>query len=221
MAPDDYYLILGVSRSESVAGIRARYRDLARTFHPDVAGAQSTSAFQKITEAYAVLANPLARRRHDAELATREERVTVQRIGDLVAPSGRKPVSLHAESWAVRPSFDALVERLFRNFTGIGVPKAERPEGLTFDLILTADEALRGVEVPIAVPRVESCRECGGSGRVWLFSCTSCDGQRVNVTERIVRIQVPPRIRDGSAIEVALPRLGILNLCLRLRVRIE
>jgi hypothetical protein len=32
-------------------------------------------------------------------------------------------------------------ERLLRNFTGIGIPKAERPERLTFELILTPDEA--------------------------------------------------------------------------------
>jgi hypothetical protein len=30
MVPKDYYLILGVSRSESPSGIRARYRDLVR-----------------------------------------------------------------------------------------------------------------------------------------------------------------------------------------------
>jgi DnaJ-class molecular chaperone len=62
MVPKNYYLILGVSQSESPAGIRARYRDLVRTLHPDVAGSQSTIAFQKVAEAYAVLADPLARR---------------------------------------------------------------------------------------------------------------------------------------------------------------
>ena len=51
MVPKDYYVILGVSRSESPSGIRARYRDLVRTLHPDVAGVRSTSAFQEIAEA--------------------------------------------------------------------------------------------------------------------------------------------------------------------------
>jgi len=35
-------------------------------------------------------------------------------------------LSLLAEPQAVRPSFEALVERLFRNFTRVGFPKAER-----------------------------------------------------------------------------------------------
>jgi molecular chaperone DnaJ len=221
MIPKNYYLILGVSQSESPAGIRARYRDLVRTLHPDVAGSQSTSAFQKVAEAYAVLADPLARRRHDTELTTWEERRPVQERDDSAAPWRWAPVSLLAEPLAVRPSLDALVERLFRNFTGIGIPKAERPEGLTFELILTPDEAARGVEVPIALPRVESCHECGGIGRVWLYPCASCGGQRVIVTERIVRIQIPPLVRPESVIEVPLHGVGIHNLYLRLHVRIE
>ena len=219
MAPQNYYLILGVSQSESPAGIRARYRDLVRTLHPDVAGPQSTSAFQKVAEAYAVLADPLARRRHDTELATRQGRLRVHARDESLAPWRWEPVSLLAEPLAVRPSFDALVERLFRNFTGIGIPKAERPEGLTFEVILTPDEAVRGVEVPIALPCVESCPECGGTGRVWLSPCSSCGGQRVIVIERIVRIQIPPLARPESVTEVPLDELGIHNLYLRLHVR--
>jgi curved DNA-binding protein CbpA len=45
MVPKDYYLILGVSRSESPSGIRAWYRDLVRTLHPDVAGARRYGCF--------------------------------------------------------------------------------------------------------------------------------------------------------------------------------
>jgi hypothetical protein len=68
-------------------------------------------------------------------------------------------VWLLGEPLAVRPSFDALLERVSRNFTGIGLPKTEGPEGLTVEVILTPEEAPRGVEVPIAVPGVESCFE--------------------------------------------------------------
>jgi DnaJ-class molecular chaperone len=221
MARENYYLILGVSQSESPAGIRARYRDLVRILHPDVAGAQSTGAFQKVAEAYAVLADPLARRRHDAQLATWQERAPVRFSVNPSAPWRREPVRLLDEPLAVRPSFDALLERVFRNFTGIGVPKTEGPEGLTVEVILTPDEAARGVEAPIAVPRVESCFECGGTGRVWLFPCDSCRGQGLIVTERIVRIQVPPLVRPESIIEVPLHGLGIHNLYLRMHVRIE
>jgi molecular chaperone DnaJ len=220
MVPKDYYLILGVSRSESPSGIRARYRDLVRTLHPDVAGARSTSAFQEIAEAYEILADPAARRRHNAELARREGRRPVERIGPLAARR-REPVSLLAEPQAGRPSFEALVERLVRNFTGVGIPKAERPEGLTVEVILTPEEAVRGVVVPIGVPGLHRCLDCGGAGHVWLFPCASCGEEGVIATERIVRVAIPPLIRPGAGIEGPLHGLGIDNLYLRLHVRIE
>ena len=220
MARENYYLILGVSQSESPAGIRARYRDLVRILHPDVAGVQSTGAFQKVAEAYAVLADPLARRRHDAELATWQERAVRFSAGPT-GPWRREPVRVLGEPLAIRPSFDALLERVFRNFTGIGVPKTEGPEGLTVEIILTPEEAARGVEAPIAVPRVASCDECAGTGRVWLFPCDACRGQGLIVTDRILRIQISPMVRPESIIEVPLHGLGIHNLYLRVYVRIE
>jgi DnaJ-class molecular chaperone len=221
MTEKDYYLILGVARSESPAGIRARYRDLVRTLHPDVAGAESTAAFRAVTEAYEILADPAARRRHNTELAAGEWRPSIDSVSTPVAPWRAEPVSLLAESRAVRPSFEALVERLVRNFTGMGVPKAERPEGLTFEVILTPDEALRGVEVPLGVPGLHSCPECGGSGRVWLFQCVSCGETGVVASERVIRVPVPAGVRSGAVFERSLDQLGIRNLYLRLYVRIE
>jgi curved DNA-binding protein CbpA len=103
MAGKDYYLILGVARSESPTGIRARYRDLVRTLHPDVAGAQSTGVFREVTKAYEVLADPVARRRYNGELAARER--PIGSVATPVAPRRTAPVSLLAEPWAVRPSF--------------------------------------------------------------------------------------------------------------------
>ena len=203
MAHKDYYWILGVSRSETPSAIRARYRDLARRFHPDVAGPQSTSTFQEITEAYEILADPAARRRYNAELARLEGRPPVESIAPLAA-SRREPVSLFVEPRAVRPSFEALVDRLFRNFTGVGVPKAERPEGLTVEVILTAEEALQGVTVPIGVPGLEPCPQCGGTVHVSLFPCVSCGAEGAIASDRVVRVTIPPLIQPRSIIEEPL-----------------
>lgn len=220
MVGKDYYLILGVARSESPAGIRARYRDLVRTLHPDVAGTGSTAAFRAVTEAYEVLADPVARRRHNRELAG-EERSSLAAVATPVAPWRAAPVSLLTERTAVRPSFGALVDRVVRNFTGLGVPKAERPEGLTVEVLLTPDEALRGVEVPLGVPGIDRCIECGGTGRAWLFPCAFCGGEGAIATERVIWIPIPAGVRSGSVIEGPLNELGIHNLYLRLYVRIE
>jgi hypothetical protein len=52
----------------------------------------------------------------------------------------------------IRPSFDALFDRVLRNFTGIEVPKGERIEDLNIEVVLSPLEAARGVVAPIGVP---------------------------------------------------------------------
>jgi molecular chaperone DnaJ len=205
MVPKDYYLILGVSRSESPSGIRARYRDLVRRVHPDVAGAQSTGAFQDIAEAYEVLADPAARRRYNAELDQREARQARENIAPR-ASWRRDPISLLGEPKAVRPSFEAFVERLF--------------EALTLEVILTPEEAARGVIVPIAVPRLHECPDCRGAGHIWLFPCSSCAHEGVVAGEEIVQTAIPPVVGPAAVFEWSLRGLGIHNLYLRLYVRV-
>lgn len=222
----NYYLVLGVSRTESTAGIRSRYRDLARALHPDVAGAHGTEAFKEVAEAYRILADPAARRRHNDELTRAANASPVAPVVPTgpwrwEAPWHREPLSIfEAPREAVRPSLDALIERLFRNFTGIGVRKSERLQALTFEVVLTPQEAARGGEVAFGVPALERCRECNG-GRGWLFPCATCGGEGVTVAETTVRVAIPSMVRPGTVLEVPLQGVGVRNLYLRLLVRIE
>jgi curved DNA-binding protein CbpA len=75
-ANKDYYAILGVARTASPTQVRERFRELARTRHPDrFQGAEKTAAeleFQAITEAFNVLSNSDRRRQYDASLVRPE-----------------------------------------------------------------------------------------------------------------------------------------------------
>lgn len=64
---DDYYSILGVSRSASAAEIQKAYRTLARKNHPDTNpdDPSLTDKFQKIQRAYEVLNDPKKRELYD------------------------------------------------------------------------------------------------------------------------------------------------------------
>ncbi|HUX22319.1 MAG TPA: J domain-containing protein [Spirochaetia bacterium] len=63
----DYYEVLGVSRTASQEEIQKAYRKLARKYHPDMnKSSEAEERFKKIGEAYEVLKDPQKRKRYDA-----------------------------------------------------------------------------------------------------------------------------------------------------------
>jgi molecular chaperone DnaJ len=226
MMTKDYYVILGVSRTESPSGIRGAFRELVECYYPDRIGPQGAPVFQDIVEAYQVLVDPERRKRYNQGLRHAEGGVELQpapSIGgqrlqpDLLVP---EPLSVLRGFQEIQPSVEALFERWLRNFTGLGVPKGERLESLQVEIILTPDEAARGGVVPLGVPVFSPCPVCGGSGRDWLFACTYCREQGMVEEEGTVRISISPRVRDGTIMEVPIQGLGIHNFYLRLALRI-
>jgi len=217
MAGKTYYMVLGVSRTESTSGIRAAYRDLAKRLHPDVAGVHATGAFQEITQAYDVLSDPVRRREYNHELRRAEEH-KAPASQRRVEPVVRAPVEILGNPDGIRPSFDEAYERFRRNFTGVGIPKSERLEGLNFEVLLAPEEKARGCLVPVAVPVFETCPICGGTGRDWVFPCISCRGEGMIETEEMVHIRVPPETSPGAIFEIPLRGLGIHNFYLRLHI---
>jgi curved DNA-binding protein CbpA len=73
----DFYSVLAVPRNATEDQIRQRFRELARTRHPDrFQGTEKERAekeFQEITQAFNVLVDPERRRRHDTDLVRPEE----------------------------------------------------------------------------------------------------------------------------------------------------
>jgi molecular chaperone DnaJ len=227
MAGKDYYVVLGVPRTETVAGIRAAYRALAKRFHPDHGGDHATHAFQEISEAYEVLSDPARRRAYNQTLRAAQEPAG----GPLPTRAAARPrpaplvseepaVSIPSPSESIWPSFEAFEARLLGRFTGMAVPKSERLEGLNMDLLLTADEAARGLVLRLALPTVHRCPACSGSGFDWPFPCGMCDRQVVVQEDEVVRVRVPAGVGTGTVLEAPLRNLGVQNLVLRFHVSV-
>lgn len=108
--------------------------------------------------------------------------------------------------------------RFARNFSGVGVPKSERPEGLNFEALLTPEEIAHGCVVPVRVPVFRRCPHCRGTGHDWAFPCAYCQRQGLIQTEETIRVRVPPMVPSGTVFEVPLQGLGIHNFYLRLHV---
>jgi DnaJ-class molecular chaperone len=222
----NYYTIIGTSRDASQEDINRAYRKAIWRVHPDVSHAVDAERFLEIQEAYEVLSDPERRRIYDAELKRSEgprqptSHHTV--VGRTASPEPLvpEPISVTRDFDTLSDPFDSLLERFFRNFTGLGIPKAERPESLTLELILSPDEALRGGRVTFNVPVLINCPFCDGTGREWPFTCTSCYGRGSIEEEKSVTLDIPSRIRSGSVYEFPLSGFGVHNLYLRVFVRV-
>lgn len=222
MATRDYYVTLGVPRTETTAGIRSAFRDLVKRHHPDRSGSGDSEAFRDVVEAYRILSDPSLRDRYDERLRRREgspEPVVIRRTS--AEPLTRDPVPLFGRTDAIRPSFEEMFDRLVRNFTRIGVPKAERVEPLSCDVVLSPEEAARGGVLPIAVPVFEACPECGGSGHTWMFPCLHCGQSGMVEGTATVRLEIPPMVREGTVIDLPLEGLGVSNFRLRVSIQIS
>lgn len=67
MAKEDYYKVLGVSKSASEAELKKAYRKLAMQYHPDKNpnDKEAESKFKQVSEAYDVLRDPKKRQMYD------------------------------------------------------------------------------------------------------------------------------------------------------------
>jgi curved DNA-binding protein CbpA len=85
---DDYYVLLGVEHDADDEDIRRAWKRAAHRYHPDVAGADATLVFQKIAEAYAVLAEPKLRSAYDRQRGIKRRRTAAAPDAYAPAPVG-------------------------------------------------------------------------------------------------------------------------------------
>jgi molecular chaperone DnaJ len=195
---DDPYALLGVEPNATAAEIRRSFRRLALKLHPDRAGASSTEAFQRVARAYALLANPTARRAHDAATrpVARPASASASRAGVMVIARLAAPLRV-------------LVER--------GVAR-ERPDGVV-ELRLTSDEARDGGHAALGLPLRVACPTCGGCAardRVW---CVRCEFDGHVLDDVTALIAIPAGVRDGVTFTIHIEDAGAarpLRVCLRL-----
>jgi WD40 repeat protein len=67
--PENYYAILGVPLDADEDTLKRAYRQLARRYHPDLAGPGGAIEMKRINRAYAVLSDPEQRRAYDTVIS--------------------------------------------------------------------------------------------------------------------------------------------------------
>ncbi|MBI4010954.1 MAG: molecular chaperone DnaJ [Candidatus Rokubacteria bacterium] len=163
MAPADYYELLGVSRDATEADVKKAFRQLAMKHHPDRNPGDKVAEerFKAINEAYAVLSDPDKRAQYD-------------RFGRVDLPPGGIDLGGFGDL------FEDIFEGFFTGGARGGRSRIRRGDDLRYDLEIALEEAAKGVETRLQIPRLETCEACKGSGlepgsrRV---TCPTCKGR--------------------------------------------
>jgi molecular chaperone DnaJ len=162
----DYYEVLGVTRTATDVEIKSAYRKQAMNYHPDrnPGDHAAEERFKECAEAYAVLA--------DSEKRSLYDRFGHAGVGSP-ASGGFDPT--------VFSGFEDILGGLgdifgFGDLFGGGRRRGgpQRGGDLRYDLEITFEEAARGTETTIQIPRQENCETCRGSGAAPGSSPTVC-----------------------------------------------
>jgi molecular chaperone DnaJ len=212
MTKKDYYEILGVSKSASKAEIKKAYRKLALKYHPDKNKAKDAEEkFKEISEAYAVLYDDDKRRLYDQyghagidQQFSQEDIFRNADFGDIFRGMG---IDFDLGG------FEDIFERFFGRRTDFGRRGQQRRRGadLRYDIEISLEDAYKGVETTIRVPRSETCSVCKGTGAkpgTSKKTCTQCNGtgqvqhSRRTAFGMFTQVSACPRCKgQGSIIE--------------------
>ncbi len=179
----DYYEVLGLTKDASSEAVKKSYRKLALKYHPDKTqgNKDAEEKFKEVSEAYEVLSD-------------QKKRATYDQYGHVGVQGG---FSGGGFSWSDFSHFDEFGD-IFGNlgdfFSNFGIDTdffggsvrsggrrgPGRGASLQYELVISFEEAVFGIEKSIQVPRYEHCEDCKGTGAKpgsKQETCTVCGGR--------------------------------------------
>ncbi|XP_050926374.1 dnaJ homolog subfamily A member 3, mitochondrial isoform X2 [Lates calcarifer] len=168
----DFYEVLGVSRTASQKDIKKAYYQLAKKYHPDTNpdDPEAKEKFAKLAEAYEVLSDEVKRKQYD----------TYGAAGFDPSRAGAGQQQYYRAGTSIDP--EELFRKIFGEFTGgrgfgdIHNVFEQRPE---FVMELTFSEAAKGASKELSVNIDDVCPRCDGKGSepgTKVSHCHYCNG---------------------------------------------
>jgi molecular chaperone DnaJ len=232
MAKQDFYEVLGVSKSASGDELKKAYRKLAMKHHPDrnPGDKSAEQKFKEISEAYDILKDD-------------QKRAAYDRFGHAAFEQGggRGP-----GDFGFSGGFADIFDEMFGEFMGGGRRSGQggpsRGSDLRYNLEISLEESFRGKQTTVRVQTLVGCDQCKGSGaeagskpitcptchgrgrvraqqgfftierpcatcqgagRVIDNPCKACAGQGRTRREKTLSVNIPPGVEDGTRIRLA------------------
>lgn len=199
MSKRDYYEILGVSKAVEAAELKKAYRRIAMKLHPDRnpddKGAEAK--FKQAKEAYEVLSDT-------------EKRAAYDQFGHAAFEgAGGAGGFGGAGAGGFGDIFGDMFGDIFGGGGGGARQRQRRGSDLRYNLELSLEDAVRGTDVNITVPRLSGCKTCSGSGAKPGSSptqCGTCHGQgQVRIQQGFFSVQQTCPQCQGSGSTISDP----------------
>jgi curved DNA-binding protein CbpA len=203
---DDYYALLGVPAGVNLADLRRAWRRLAARWHPDRAGVAATATFQRLSAAYTVLADPVARAAYDR-----------RRRGNIASPPN---TTTAPPSRPARPSAPGVMLRRLCGHLNMllarGAADLDEPGFIT--LLLSPSEAAQGGMATISLQVDLHCPDCAKRGEP-SATCPRCHGRRTIEELYSAWLAIRPGATDGEILTPSATLPGMVQP-VRFRVRL-
>ncbi len=178
MAKQDYYDLLGVSRSAKPDELKKAYRKLAMKYHPDknAGDKESEKKFKEINEAYDILKDD-------------QKRAAYDRMGHAAfeGGTGGGGGGFHAGGFDFAASgFGNIFDDMFSEFMGGGAQTrgaqtaSLQGADLRYNMEISLEDAFKGLKKNIKISTNTTCDDCHGSGASEgskAETCPTCHGQ--------------------------------------------
>lgn len=211
MANKDYYKTLGVEKGASKEEIKKAYKTLAKKYHPDLNkdDPKAEEKFKEINEAAAVLGDEKKKEKYD-KYGTADE---------AFGPGGYDFHDFEQQFRGSDVDFDDVFEQFFGgggfDFFGGGRKRrgSSRGADLRYETEFTLEEAAKGIEREVRIPKLETCDRCKGRGAESeddIETCEECGGKGMTIQRQrtpfgIFQSQSPCRNCHGSGKIITTP----------------
>lgn len=224
----DYYDLLGVSRSATPEELKKAYRKLARQLHPDVNdAADAADRFKEVTTAYEVLSDPQKRSVYDrggnpmgggagfggggagfnfddimdaffGGQSSRGPRSRVQRGQDALL---RMRVDLAEAAFGVTHDIKVDTAVVCETCDGTGAHEGSQP--VTCGTCHGHGEVQHVQRTPLgSVRTARPCPTCHGFGTVIADPCHECNGDGRVRSRRNLTVSIPAGVDQGTRIQL-------------------
>lgn len=241
----DYYNILGVNKTATQEEVKKAFREKAHKCHPDKAGGDEAK-FKELNEAYQVLGDQKKRSQYDQFGSAFEHgqagggysgfegftggangyNVNMDDLGDLFGglgdifgfgggSSGRRGGRQHGHDIQVSLTLD-FSEAVFGVEKEIGLKKGvkcDRCKGNcaepgskieTCKVCGGSGRVIRVQRTMLGNMQMQmTCEACGGEGKTFAHKCTKCSGTGVCQEISNIKVKIPAGINNGESIRLS------------------